>query len=164
MSYKLTAESEEDVKRAVGQAEETREHEPVLAPIDLTARTAEQLLAFWHETEEAMSCRGFMRPETPIKAPSRHGEDRRIYVWVEAEIFAYGRAHQHLDGLNLRAIARHWLDESGGVLVLSKSVSESVALDRILRWLGMTRETFANRIMAGLISHIDKKKNEKGLL
>lgn len=163
MNCKLTAESEADVRHAVGQAEETREQAP-LAPIDLTVRTAEQLLAFWHEIEEAMSCRGWMRPETKFSAATDPGDDRRIYFWVESEIAAYAKDNPNLMGLDLRSVARYWLDESGTTLVLGKTLNEAIAIDKALRWLRLTRDSFANRIMSGLISHIDKKKNEKGLL
>lgn len=82
MNCKLTAEAEAEVMHAVGQAEQTREHAP-LAPIHLETRSAEQLVELWHEAEEALSCRGQLRPNTPLKASARSNADNRIYWFVE---------------------------------------------------------------------------------
>lgn len=134
-----------------------------LAPIHLETRTAEQLLEIWHETEEALSCRGWLKPERPISAGGDEGTDARIYWFVESAFGAFEKSRQY-SGLCIRSLARHWVDESGGKLMLSASVAEEIAFDKLLRWLGMNREAFANRIMAKFLGFLDLKKREKGTL
>jgi hypothetical protein len=135
-----------------------------LAPIHLETRTAEQLVELWHETEEALSCRGQMKPERGWSAESMQGIDSRVYWFVEYAFGAFVKSKDGYADMPIRAIARHWIDESGGRLVLSQSVAEEIALDKMLRWFGMNREAFANRIMAKFLNFLDLKKQEKGTL
>lgn len=135
-----------------------------LAPIHLETRSAEQLVELWHETEEALSCRGQMKPNTPLKANAVPNADNRIYWFVESVFGAFLKSKDCYADLPIRAIARHWVDESGGRLLLSNAPLSEIAMDKMLRWLGMNRESFANRIMAKFLNFLDLKKQEKGTL
>ena len=105
-----------------------------------------------------------MRPNTPLKTDAVSNADSRVYWFVESAFGAFIKSKEGYADMPIRAIARHWIDESGGRLVLSQSVAEEIALDKMLRWFGMNREAFANRIMAKFLNFLDQKKQEKGTL
>ena len=134
-----------------------------LAPIDLMARDAEELLLEWYETNEALACRGQTSPGMPLNTSKDKGTDTRIRDWVQPLIVRF-QAKNGLNKLNLFKLVAYEVSGDTSPWHWTDDIKERLYIERYTNMFKLNDGFIRGRLFNLLCEFIDKEKEKKQTL